>query len=589
MNFLKTVKIFFSLFFLIIFFLSASIFSTAKSQKIFAYYGGCNPPCDSCSTCQYYGSIGFTCVSSCMDGCAGGGTCSPVCGDGTCNGSETCGTCSGDCGACPSPTPSSTPPPPTSTPPPCNDSPGGNCYGNLGNCRIKACVNGACSSITAPPIGVGCPSANNICDQNTWDHCCLNAGACQINKSYTVALGIAPVNYTIAGIVFEDVSPNGKKDASETNYSGSFSVSVTDLSGLPVGILSNPTPAGNYLISGLGEGMYRIIFSETSGAYAFTYPPYNSLWGNSLIVTVGSNCVSGNASNISFTPEYGASCSSGSIINLNAGITNAASAVNWIQSTGSDIRWDSSSPSYSGVPPTGALVSLLGVGGTPGIIFTGTSSIFDNHIVSLRNWKVGGGSNPELFTTSHSLIPTAYDVLLETARGSGITPTPIDNISSSLTHGIYQTAGDLVVSSPVTFGPGNFIILVNGDLYVNAKITVPVGSTAIFSAKRNITVNRLIGESAFSTAPTIEGLYSADNDFVADGANSCPTIDNRLNVAGSVIANAGRVGGTFINNRTLCVGNSTNPSVSFIERPDFMLNYPSMVKQIPRSWQEVAP
>jgi hypothetical protein len=84
-------------------------------------------------------------------------------------------------------------------------------------------------------------------------------------------------------------------------------------------------------------------------------------------------------------------------------------------------------------------------------------------------------------------------------------------------------------------------------------------------------------------------LYSADNDFIADGANSCPAADLRLNIGGSVVANAGRSNGTFVNNRDLCAGNSSNHSVSFIERPDFMLNYPHFVKQNIRVWQEVAP
>jgi cysteine-rich repeat protein len=40
--------------------------------------------------------------STCSQDC---GACAPTCGDGTCNGAETCSTCSGDCGVCPAPTP----------------------------------------------------------------------------------------------------------------------------------------------------------------------------------------------------------------------------------------------------------------------------------------------------------------------------------------------------------------------------------------------------------------------------------------------------------------------------------------------------
>ncbi|MDP2672136.1 MAG: hypothetical protein Q8O68_01345, partial [Candidatus Daviesbacteria bacterium] len=179
----------------------------------------------------------------------------------------------------------------------------------------------------------------------------------------------------------------------------------------------------------------------------------------------------------------------------------------------------------------------------------------------------------------------------ETAESSGIHPESA-TINSSLAHGIYKT-GNLAIDSPIIFGPGNFIILVDGDLTINAKITVPVGSTAIFSVSGDIKVNSNLGEAATSDTPTIEGLYSADRNFYTKNPNvdnDCTGIpDKRLNVAGTVVANAGRSGGSFINKRDLCAGNTSNPSVSFIERPDFMLNYPSMVKQTTRSWQEVAP
>jgi len=69
--------------------------------------GSCNggETCASCSTdCGTCGPIcgdgscngGETC-SSCANDC---GVCGPACGDGTCNGGETCGSCSQDCGTC---------------------------------------------------------------------------------------------------------------------------------------------------------------------------------------------------------------------------------------------------------------------------------------------------------------------------------------------------------------------------------------------------------------------------------------------------------------------------------------------------------
>ena len=136
----------------------------------------------------------------------------------------------------------------------------------------------------------------------------------------------------------------------------------------------------------------------------------------------------------------------------------------------------------------------------------------------------------------------------------------------------------------------NYVILINGNLNINEKIHVPSSSTVIFSAKGDIIVNETVGEISSSTSPTIEGLYSADRHFIAGAElNNCPTADLRLNIAGSVVANAGRTNGTFQNNRDLCAGNLANPSVTFIERPDFILNYPDLTKFNLRHWREVAP
>jgi len=245
----------------------------------------------------------------------------------------------------------------------------------------------------------------------------------------------------------------------------------------------------------------------------------------------------------------------------------------------------------------------------PGIIFSGGKSgltaTFGSGMASAANWKVGSSLNPDVFTTNHTAIPTSYDYLLQTAENSGINPTPITSLSEITTNGIYKVEGNLTVSATTYTFPANknVIVLVNGGMTIinAARILVPIGSTAIFSVRGNISVSSNVGEppttscnAATHTGCDIEGLYSADGNFLADGAMDCvhgvgaAGADLRLNIAGTVIANAARNGGTFINNRSLCANNSAYPSVTFTERPDFILNYPSFVRKIPRSWQEVA-
>ena len=408
-------------------------------------------------------------------------------------------------------------------------------------------------------------------------------------NSYTFNFGVSPITYSISGKIFIDANGNEKSNG-DSNYTGAVTITRSPA----LGTYSSPVGTGNYSFTNLPPGQYTITFGGLPSGNDFTYPYSSSLPPYSLIVTVGPSC------SVPSTSE--ASCSSGNVINLNSGATNNSSA--WIQSTGSDMRIDSGF--NNPLPSANTYASIQGSGGTPGIIFSGAlTPIFGAGQASKNqfNWQVGGSSSDarEVFTDTHSLIPSSYRFLSETAQGSGITPIDIISLDSSLAHGIYKVEGDLNLNgSSYTFGPGNFIILVNGNLNINKKIIVPIGSTAIFSVKGNITVNRAVGEIAVSTecnitthaGCSIEGLYSADNNFIVDGLRNCAVgRDLRLNIAGSVIANAGRpqTSGTFVNNRTLCEDNASSPTVSFVERPDFMLNYPSLATQTTRAWQDIAP
>ncbi|MBI2613413.1 MAG: hypothetical protein HYW62_01450 [Candidatus Levybacteria bacterium] len=394
--------------------------------------------------------------------------------------------------------------------------------------------------------------------------------------------------YSISGKIFNDVNSD-TKSIGDSNYTGAIAITRLPASGS----YSSPVGTGNYSFNSLPSGQYAITYSGLPAGYSFTYP---TTPGNSLIVNVGAGC------SVPITSE--ASCSSGNIINLNSGVTNLASA--WFQSAGSDMRWDAG---FTNILPSGKYASIPGTGGMPGVIFSGkTAPFFGNGQASPNpfNWQVGSFSYPDVFTDTHNLIYTSYRFLLDTVNASAIAKKGAESLCSNgdafncawnanVEHGVYWINSDLNLNgSGYAFPPNqNYVILINGNLNINEKISVPNTSTVIFSAKGNITVDRSIGEQASSANPTIQGLYSADVNFIADGANSCPTVDLRLNIAGTVVANAGRgIGGptgTFINNRTLCANNSSYPSVSFIERPDFMLHYPSLSGYIPRAWQNVAP
>ena len=382
-----------------------------------------------------------------------------------------------------------------------------------------------------------------------------------------------PGIYTIIGNIFTDINNNGIKDPGE-DYVGP--ATITSSAGNPSYASSN----GIYQIISLPAGFVTIHFSGplTTG-YSFSYPfPVDQ----SLTVGVGP---------CSLLPPN-ASCPDGNDIEtLDISVEIASAAPPWIQSVGTDLRWDKDSSFSNPLPSATTYTSVPATADSmPGIIFSGgkngVSPSFGTNggSASQTSWQVGSSAYPDVFTDTHNSIPTSYGFLSETADSSGINPITISSIGNTSSPGYYKTSNSLTINTPVTFSSGNSVIFVNGDLIINKNIIIPKGSgsTAIFSASGSITVDSSVTE--------IDGLFSADRNFTLNSSSNCPsTGDNQLIIQGSIIANAGRTGGTFINNRTLCGSNSLSPSVKFVERPDFMLNYPSVVIQTTRAWQDSAP
>ena len=428
---------------------------------------------------------------------------------------------------------------------------------------------------------------------------------------------IKPI-FTISGNVFVDQNKDGLQNGGDTNYTGAISVTSSG------GTVSYPAPAGSYLVSSLPAGTYTISYSWPS-RYASTNPKTN-LRPATFTVTVG-NASTGTP--CTTNGALGAVCdANGNITTLRFGISNS---LPWIQAISGDITGSSvSDPNgggFSNPIPAGAtcgtytslLGSVVGGGTTPGIVYSGAGSYdFGSGQASQNpyNWVVGGITYPDVYTPlTPGVIKTSYAYVSSIAKTSGITPTDISTycgagglnscqLPSNLPNGVYIANGDLTLSGPsYTFPSGkNFVVLVNGNLNLNTEIHVPVGSTATFTAANDITVAQTIGEAtSTSTRANIEGYYSADKHFIINGVNSCPTTDLRLNVAGSIVVNAGLnsaaslatqanfVNGGFVNERDLCATDLQCPAFSIIERPDFVINAPDFFKTTRRVWREIAP
>lgn len=577
-----------------------------------------------------------------------------VCGDGRCEPAkgEFCTTCPQDCSACTTPTPAPiVPPPPADTRTRDCANQGGYCANTTTNCNapqdltLGQCSNNTlcCRAMPTPTPGVytitqtcnssgtGWTTSNTQCTRTctpvagpkppppqcnsgrSCDACGVQCGVGISQCHFTTFNGdpnctqpapagqqtcsnICPPGQncvanacvtanSIAGNVFVDTNNNTLKDAGEVNYTGVISISSTGG--------SVTTAAGTYTVTGLASGPYTVSYTNLPTGYSLTYPVNGP--PPSFSVNVGSPCNTGGSNS--------ASCDGlGNIINLNFGITNNKP---WIQCKGADCRIDAGFTSE--VPTTaigGAYANLNGSGGTPGLIFTGNATPnFGQGQASTTNWIVGGPTYGELYAPIRigGIVKTSYNYVSAKASAGNITPTDLAPYCSggiancTLTfgansHGVYRANGDVTLNA-FTFPAGqNFVILVNGNLTIRGKILVPNGSTALFSASGNINIDKTLGETPSSVVPTIEGIYSADRSFVAQGYGGCTVqADLRFNVAGSIIANAALAGGSFQNQRDLCANDIYYPTIYFTERLDMVLNTPDFLKAPNFTYQEIAP
>lgn len=441
--------------------------------------------------------------------------------------------------------------------------------------------------------------------------------------------------YTINGRVFIDTNGDGIKNGTEENHTDIPNVTLSG----GAGTLTNST-GGTFLASGLiGGTPYTVSLNSLPPGYYPTYP--NSIppqYSVSFPCTMGPPpSFSPYESPLSNPPNQplNASCFGNGIINLNFGITEI---LPWFQCVGADCRDDDPLGFKDKIPTDSTttecvagyatrFASLTGpMSNSSGIIFSGNANPdLGRGLPSLPEWLVGGNLYKEVFNPVRpKVIRTSYSYVNTTLRQSGITARPLSatecgifgitncNLSSTLLpNGVY-ISGDTYPSNLTLVGTGtpatyifpadkDYVFLVNGDLTINTKIIVPVGSTATFIVKGDITISEEVGDAAATICnPTIaghpgchiEGFYSTDKSFKANGnsPSQCPTTsDKRLNIAGAVVINAALLGGSLEYNRDLCSDSLTCPSLSIVERPDFYLNAPELLKHQNYVWQEVAP
>lgn len=411
----------------------------------------------------------------------------------------------------------------------------------------------------------------------------INTGASGLCETGITCTG--PIRYSITGNVFADANQNRTKDGGESNYpNGTFTATGGTVT----------ANAGSYTISGLAAGTYTVSYTSLPAGYAMLNPLNGP--PPSFQVTVGGACNTQGAA--------GASCSNGNIQNLNFAITDAADP--WMQIYGADVRFDNGytsmipqSPIYPGYASVKDTTS-----NSPGVIYSGNRNAdFGRGQPSQEGWVVGGTSYPEVYNTADQ-SETSYQYLLDKATQAGITITNLNTVQgcgslgnctlpANLPSGIYRANGDVALTAYTVPANRDYIFLINGTLTFNGRVVVPNGSVAFFSTSRDIVVNRTVAATANTSPPPagqLQGFFSADRHFIVGGTTDCTTaVDRMLNMEGAIVVNAGKIGGTFTNNRDLCGDNSRYPSFTIRQRLDFLMNVPTFLMQQSSVYREENP
>lgn len=244
----------------------------------------------------------------------------------------------------------------------------------------------------------------------------------------------------------------------------------------------------------------------------------------------------------------------------------------------------------------------------PGIYYSSNSNAnLGSGTASVKNWVINNEYSYNSDTENRN-GGMSYDFYKSKARQDGITITPLAvgtfDQAPITGSGIYEAPGDLTINLYTHVNGRRVVILVNGNVTINAPISISQNQgVLIIAAKGNITVSKTVGVAyntdyvlGTSATHSLDGYYSAQGSIILDG-DTCPdgsTVDLRLNIGGALIANSlkpfSTTGtGTIQNKRSVCANSTIYPSLFVASRPDFITQLTDFYKTSYTKWQEVNP
>lgn len=282
---------------------------------------------------------------------------------------------------------------------------------------------------------------------------------------------------------------------------------------------------------------------------------------------------------------YTASLLTGETLTWELGYT---AGVGWFQAQGGDVYAASTLRSYIPSAATGGryFVGNGSTGGMPGVVTFGSTFDFDNTsangsgYVSTKNWLA---NETHLSTDYYSVMyhrfgsPTTADFSGDTTLNAKLTSKADP----------YYVDGDLTIDTADWLVGNNetVTVLVNGDLNINRRINITGTGFVAFIVNGTITIGSAVGTTATSATPVIEGIY------ITSPAGAFRTSASTTAAARRFVGKGTFIAGTFTLERDLDADgrNIDYPAELFIYNPELMIRMPDKMKDLPVSWQEVAP
>ncbi len=222
----------------------------------------------------------------------------------------------------------------------------------------------------------------------------------------------------------------------------------------------------------------------------------------------------------------------------------------------------------------------------PGVVTYGTDYDFaadttsrGANFVSSKNWLV-----------NQTNTAVDYYNLFYHRFGSPTTPdtfADLTNVTKPVSRPTpYYVIGDMTTSGDWTVGNGeSIVLLVDGNLTIGGNINVTGTGFVAFVVKGNIVVSSSVGGPYTSGAPVVEGIYVTSPTGAIETGLSSVAGKERLVGRGMFVA------GSFLLQRDLdSLGkNITTSAELFTYNPELLFTMPEYMKDVPVTWQEVAP